>query len=154
VFITSLWSACCYRFVTVFGLVLWHCLLGSKRAASCINVCEWFFVGKSSQDWIGCGKDLLLNKSENIMIPLHCMAVRRLWSTYHGHWSSSCHRSTDESIWQHAARHRRVWCMLLLLSLFFRIYWTLNYITVSCAFSDLTLLVGRQEGHLACKKHE
>jgi len=26
------------------------------------------------------------------------------------------------------------------------------YVTVSLAFSDLMLLVGRQEGHLACKK--
>jgi len=26
--------------------------------------------------------------------------------------------------------------------------------TVICAFSALTLLVGRQEGHLACKKTE
>jgi len=39
--------------------------------------------------------------------------------------------------------------MLLLLSLYYYIY--IYY--QSTAISALTLLVGRQEGHLACKKH-
>jgi len=32
------------------------------------------------------------------------------------------------------------------------IFYTLFFCTVYCVFSALTLLVGRQEGHLACKK--
>ena len=34
----------------------------------------------------------------------------------------------------------------------FTISWGYGVILISCAFSALTLLVGRQEGHPACKK--
>jgi len=40
-------------------------------------------------------------------------------------------------------------CMVL--SCLVSFYWNISFVC-SCAFSALTLLVGRQEGHPACKK--
>jgi len=68
------------------------------------------------------------------LLTVCCIAVHRLWSTYHGHRTSSCHWSIDESLQQHAAWRWHIWCTTLLLFLFFCVFF---YIEV-LAFSHMT----------------
>ena len=95
--------------------------------------------------------NVYINITENSILMIYCIVfyvIRNRWAMRHGKCSTS--GSTDVTIGPAVGLCRKLRYFTLTSDNLF--YWHCQYSML--ALSDLMLLVGRQEGHPACKKTE